>query len=212
MTPVHNGSDVSQVIATVNVDLPKSNLHSGWKLSRRVSADGAPNSQGELETDKYDYALLTLEHPVRRTQLGGRLGYWGHQGSSGFAYLRNLTPTVLENNEVFVAGYGGDTCVVEASRASNSKILKGSQLQASGQLKLIRVQVGKNRYVSRIVAHNVDTCGGQSGGPVWIKRRNVFDLVEVHTGGGKLNDGRTMNRAIRITKELIRQIRVWRKK
>jgi len=64
-------------------------------------------------------------------------------------------------------------------------------------------------YVSRSMAHDVDTCRSQSGGPGWIERNGVFDIVGVHTGAANLTDGSRMNHAVRVTQEFLDQIRAW---
>jgi hypothetical protein len=109
----------------------------------------------------------------------------------------------------YIAGYGDDPCVMAARSArSNPNIPLGSQLKAYGQLTLIQ-EGTRTKYVGRSMVHNVDTCGGQSGAPVWIKRNGIYYLVGVHTGSVELTGGGRANHAVRVTKELIQQVRGW---
>lgn len=211
VTAAHDGS-ASPPIPTVDADMSNLHVHPRWRVSRRVSAGGAPNPTGEVETNRYDYALLTLTRSIGRSSvkaLGGPLGYWTRQGSGGVANFQRLEPNILRSNTVSVAGYGDDPCVV-AVRSARSKpaIPLGSQLMASGQLTLI-MEGTRTRYVGRSMAHDVDTCGGQSGAPVWIERDGVHYLVGVHTGSVGLTSGGRTNHAVRVTAELIRQVREW---
>jgi len=59
------------------------------------------------------------------------------------------------------------------------------------------------------MAHDVDTCGGQSGAPVWIKRNGIYYLVGIHTGAVGLTGGGRTNHAVRVTRGLIRQVNQW---
>jgi len=59
------------------------------------------------------------------------------------------------------------------------------------------------------MAHDVDTCGGQSGAPVWIKRNGIYYLVGIHTGAVGLTGGGRANHAVRVTRGLIRQVNQW---
>ena len=211
VTAAHNGSG-SPPVATVDVDMSNLHVHPRWRLSQRVSSGGSPNPAGEVVTNRYDYALLRLKSPIGQSSvraLGAPLGYWSRQGSGGTAYFERLEPNVLGSHVVSVTGHGDDTCVV-AVRSARSKpaIPLGSQLTASGQITLVW-EGTQRRYVGRSMVHAVDTCGGQSGAPVWLQRDGKYYLVGVHTGGVGLTSGSRANHAVRVTGEMIQQVNDW---
>jgi V8-like Glu-specific endopeptidase len=211
VTPAHDGSS-SPPVATVEADLSRSRRHRLWDITRRYDATGGPDNAGEVETNRYDYALLTLRSAIGDSQvraLGGPLGYWGTQGSGGAARFQRLEPAVLRSHAVFVAGYAVDDCVQAARTArANPDIRLGSQLTATGQITLI-MEGGATQYVGRSMAHDVDTCAGQSGAPVALELDGIYYLVGVHTGGAALTSGGRTNHAVRLTMEVSTQVSDW---
>jgi V8-like Glu-specific endopeptidase len=212
VTPAHDGT-ASPPVATVEADLSQSSVHSLWDISRRHYAAGAADPAGEVETNRYDYALLTLKSAIGDSQvraLGAPLGYWDDQGSGGAARFERLDPAMLRGQTVFVAGYGADDCV-RAARTARSKpsIRFGSQLMASGQITLIMEATGTQQYVGRSMVHDVDTCGGQSGAPVALELNGIFYLVGVHTAAVTLTSGGRANHAVRVTREVTTQVNHW---
>jgi V8-like Glu-specific endopeptidase len=221
VTPAHDGSS-SPPVAMMEADLSQSSVHRLWDITRRYDSTGAVNNAGEVETNRYDYALLRLRTAIGDSQvaaLGGPLGYWGNQGSGGAARFQRVEPVVLRRNTVFVAGYGSDDCVRAARTASSNRNIRlGSQLTATGQITLVREGTG-TQYVGRSMAHDVDTCGGQSGAPVWLELNGIYYLVGVHTAAINLivsdpNDPtkqitRRRNQAVRVTMEVTNQVRDW---
>lgn len=211
VAPAHDGSS-NPPVATVEVDLSQSQVHRLWDVSRRYDSTGAANNAGEVETNRYDYALLRLRTAIGDSQvaaLGGPLGYWDNQGSGGVARFQRVEPVVLRRNAVFVAGYGSDDCVRAARTArSNRNIRLGSQLTATGHIRLSMEGRG-TQYVGRSMAHDVDTCGAQSGAPVCLELNGIYYLVGVHTGGVALTSGSRTNHAVRVTMEVSNQVRAW---
>ena len=211
VTPAHDGSS-SPPVATMEADLSQSPVHRLWDITRRYGAQGAANNAGEVETNRYDYALLRLKTAIGDIQvsaLGGPLGYWGTQGSGGAARFQRVEPVVLRSKTVFVAGYGSDDCVRAARTArANPNIRLGSQLTATGQITLVMEGTG-TPYVGRSMVHDADTCGGQSGAPVCLELNGIYYLVGVHTGGVGLTSGGRTNHAVRVTMEVSNQVRDW---
>jgi V8-like Glu-specific endopeptidase len=211
VTPAHDGSS-SPPVATVDADLSQSQVHRLWDITRRYDATGGPHDTGEVETNRYDYALLKLRSAIGDSQvpaLGGPLGYWGTQGSGGAARFQRLEPAVLKSHAVFVAGYGDDDCVRAARTArTNPNIQFGSQLIATGQITLV-MEGGGTQYVGRSMAHDVDTCGFQSGAPVALELDGIYYLVGVHTAGVALTSGGRANHAVRLTMEVSTQVSDW---
>ena len=210
-TPAHDGSGTPPV-ASVDADMSNSHIHPRWVVSRRVIASGASNAAGEVATNRYDYALLTLTRSIGQSSvraLGAPLGYWARQGSGGAALFERLDPNLISSNPVSVSGYGFDTCVIDVRRArSKPAIPLGSSLTASGNITLMW-EGARPRYIGRSMAHNADTCGGQSGAPVWLLHDGKYYLVGIHTGGVGLTNGGRTNHAVRVTGELIRQVNDW---
>jgi len=211
VTPADDGTS-SPPVASVEADLLQSRVHRLWDITRRYDATGNRNNAGEVETNRYDYALLRLRSPIGDSQvraLGGPLGYWGAQGSGGAARFQRLAPATLSGHAVFVAGYAGDDCV-RAARTARSKpnIPFNSQLTATGQITLV-MEGGPTPYVGRSMVHDADTCGGQSGAPVALEIAGVYHLVGVHTAGVALTSGGRANHAVRLTSEMSTQVSDW---
>ena len=211
VTPAHDGSS-SPPVAPVEADLSQSPTHHLWNITRRYNATGAGNNIGEVETNRYDYALLKLRSAIGSSQvraLGCPLGYWGSQGSCGTARFQRLEPTVLSSHTVLVAGYCSDVCVRAAAAArANPNIRLGSQLRATGQVRLVMEGTG-TPYVGRSMAHTADTGEGQSGAPVALELDGIYYLVGVHTGGVALTSGGRTNHAVRLTREVATQVSDW---
>jgi hypothetical protein len=212
VTPAHDGS-ASPPVATVEADLAHSPVHPRWDIRRRHDATGGADNAGEVETNRYDYALLTLRSPIgdsRVAALGGPLGYWGAAGSGGAARFERLAPAVLTGHPIFVAGYGSDDCVRAARTARNNLAIPlNSQLTAPGRVQLVLEGPAGRQYVGRSMTHDADTCGGQSGAPVALELDGVFYLVGMHTAGVGLTAGGRANHAVRVTAEVSTQVNDW---
>lgn len=60
---------------------------------------------------------------------------------------------------------------------------------------------------ARTFSYNIDTYGGQSGSPVWMKKGKKRYVVGIHTNGSKLG-----NSATRITKPVFKNLKNWKNK
>jgi V8-like Glu-specific endopeptidase len=58
---------------------------------------------------------------------------------------------------------------------------------------------------SRVITYNIDTMGGQSGAPVWIKVGDARYVIGIHTNGHS-----TGNSATRITQGVFNNIQAWK--
>jgi V8-like Glu-specific endopeptidase len=136
----------------------------------------------------WDYALLTLPAAVgRRTfsKLGGQaLGHWGSPSGGANSVFARPDPSTLNGKAAFTAGY---------PRSAGAQKL----LCAAG----ILVSVVSTRRTMRITA---DTTLGQSGSPVWIVQDGRCCLVGIAAGAGT-----HLNVVVRVTRELVRQVRAW---
>ena len=56
------------------------------------------------------------------------------------------------------------------------------------------------------IAYALDTFGGHSGSPVWLRWQGVRTLVAVHTQNG---GGRGFNRGVRISADVLANVKAW---
>lgn len=144
-----------------------------------------PKSKDHLD---FDYALLTLNTRIGSESfaaLGKRpLCYWGHLSCGVNTFFQRLDPKGLNGKAVYTAGYPGQK--------------GGKQLWcASGILHSANL-------LTRTMYITADTTRGQSGSPVWVLEGKKYFLVGIAAGAGT-----NSNVVVRITRELIRQVRAW---
>lgn len=136
----------------------------------------------------WDYALLTLATRVGQKTFkklnGQSLCFWGSPDCGANSVFARPDPATLNGKAVFTAGY--------PSSAGGKKLWC-----AAG----ILVGVVATRRTMRITA---DTTHGQSGSPVWIVDGDRKCLVGIAAGAGKY-----LNVVVRVTRELVRQVRTW---
>lgn len=119
------------------------------------------------------------------------LGFWGQAAGTRFG---RLPPAALANRLALVAGYPFDR--QRRQHAQGWDLFEGpGQLQAP-------------HLWSRMLQHTADTESGNSGGPVWVDDGGAAVLVGIHQGEGTRGDG--LNRAVRVTREVVRTVRAWR--
>ena len=153
----------------------------------KIRREYDPTASGSLN---WDYALLRLSTPIGTKEFsslkGGALCYWGSPQPCGAnTVFARLEPRTLNGQATYTAGYPGG---------------KGAGRQlwcASGILH----SADERR---RTMGTTADTTQGQSGSPVWIIDNKRFCLVGIAVGAG-----RSSNTLVRVTRELIRQIRAW---
>jgi phosphatidylserine/phosphatidylglycerophosphate/cardiolipin synthase-like enzyme/V8-like Glu-specific endopeptidase len=150
-----------------------------------------PKAQDHLD---WDYSLITLKDRVGTKTFsrlgGGPLYYWGHPtGGANTIFVRS-EPRTLNGKPVLTAGYP-NSMGFDPRRG-------GTQLWcAAGMLH----SADRRRRKMGITA---DTTKGQSGSPVWIVENGRYCLVGIAVGAG-----RQTNFVVRVTRELIRQLRAW---
>ena len=81
------------------------------------------------------------------------------------------------------------------------------QFRATG-----RVTNGSPAGAPRLMLYDLDTFEGHSGSPVWLRSDNFRNLVGIHTGPGSDVPGEpahVSNRAVRVTEDVMTQVRAW---
>jgi V8-like Glu-specific endopeptidase len=180
-------------------------LGSATMQSFRVSAGWLASRNPRL-----DYGLITLREAIgdrAQAALGGKpLGYWGNpvHGMGTMISLRN--PAALEGQLINISGYPGDKPAGTAWRASGAVV---NVSPAAG---------------SELIYHDIDTCGGHSGSPIWIRSGQTRNFVAIHTGSCVLGPDctvapgvpcrrggqrRSSNRGVRINFALLRDVAEW---
>jgi V8-like Glu-specific endopeptidase len=140
------------------------------------------------DSPEWDYALLTLGSAV-----GGRrfkalsdepLCFWGSPQCGESTVLARLDPGALNGKAAYTAGY-------PAGKG-------GRQLWcAAGILHTVHEK-------RRTMYTTAETTRGQSGSPVWVVDNKRHCLVGIAVGAGTGS-----NRIVRVTRELVRQLRAW---
>jgi len=160
-----------------------------WRKNIARPSVGRPN----------DYGMITLEKDVNTLKYKGtQLCFWGDNQTG--TRLERLAPDQIDGQTVDVTGYPGDKTA-------------GTMWTAVGGLSGLVPSLGI-RTQDRLMLHTIDTDEGQSGGPVCLKKNGDLYLVGMHVAPQQyIKDGRpakpTHNVAVRVTRELIRQIQTW---
>jgi V8-like Glu-specific endopeptidase len=171
---------------------------------------------------QFDFALITLDRAIgaqRQPRLGNApLGFWSHQGLGGGTHLRALTTKELKDMPVNLAGYPTDKCEDQPATGSATP----AALTACGI-----TRVGTMMWRSfgsvvdpapatepRSITYDLDSFKGESGGPVWLRWEKYRNLVAVNTGGFPDPADPTKiiaNMGVRITDDVLKQLRTWMK-
>lgn len=176
----------------------KWNIHPSWFR----------NGKSDRE---FDYALLTLRDAVGARPFAALrnqpLGHWGDPKWGANTRRSGPDPAHLSGVIINVAGYPGDKN-------------PGTQWRGDGRLSGVMRpgRTGEILAQDRLMLHTVDTHGGQSGGPVWVRyedtgRRYLLGIhvapASVFTIDSSGNQRRTHNLALRITDDVTAQIDAW---
>lgn len=188
----------------------------------------------------FDYAILTLEESIGGKRFPSiknqHLSYWGSGESGNDTRMEVIEPAQLRKKTVHVVGYAGDKCglMPVVPFKPGDRCYDGRPTPGSATLKQClqnglggSAQYGdKGRVLDmrgggplQYFIYDADTCGSQSGGPVWMQSGGKRYLVGVHTGPfhqatGVCNNplsgaGADSNRAIRLDQTVLRNIRNW---
>jgi glutamyl endopeptidase len=159
---------------------------------------------------RFDYGLIALREEIgdrTQTALGGRrLGFWGSPAYGMGTIITSCSPAELVDQTVNISGYPADKPA-------------GTQWRAFGEVVNARPVFG-----SELIYHDIDTCGGHSGSPIWIRSGQVRNLVAIHTGSCVLGPDcsvmpgtpcrrggqrRSSNRGVRISSAVLQDIAEW---
>jgi V8-like Glu-specific endopeptidase len=225
VAPALNGREMVANVAGV------SQMHVARRWRAFADSVARGNRPG-LAPSEDDFGLLTLDAPLGAMQLPETgmqlspppLGFWGHPRFGGGTRIRPIDPAKLRNQTVNIAGYPSDKCLDLPHIGSLSD--EGAlfcELRQPGNS--IFDDQGSTQWVStgqvispslpsspRLLTHNTDMFSGQSGSPLWVRWLGFRNLVGINTSDflSPSNPPRvTANQAVRITEELITEVRAW---
>jgi V8-like Glu-specific endopeptidase len=136
----------------------------------------------------WDYALLTLNTSVGDNKFkilnNNPLCFWASPQCGANTVFMRLDPRTLNGKPAYTAGYPGGK--------------GGKQLWcAAGMLH----SADEKR---RTMGTTADTTQGQSGSPIWMIDNKKYYLIGLVAGAGT-----GTNTVVRVTRELVRQLRAW---
>ena len=158
---------------------------------------------------RFDYGLITLHDNIGDRSIpaiGGALGFWGSPSRGSGTQIVPLSRQSLQNQPVTISGYPADKPF-------------GTQWRADGKIVSTSPSAG-----SELVYYDLDTCGGHSGSPIWVRSGNTRNIVAIHTGPcilgsdctsvpGKVcfppGQQRSSNRGIFITPSVLADVTRW---
>ncbi len=163
---------------------------------------------------QYDFGVITLNNVIgdqSHAILGNKpLGFWGSPQQGFGTRINPRTPASIKGLPVNISGYPGDFCCldpVDPNLNCPSPKWAGAQFRAFANI--------TNPAPARaplFMLYNLDTFGGHSGSPVWLRWKDFRNLVAIHTGPGWVVDPaerRRSNRGVRITQAVMDQVRAW---
>ena len=167
-----------------------------------------------------DYGIIRLTADAGSktfSSMGRRpLGFWGAPESN--TLLTALDPATLSGQVAFTAGYpyrrGLNELAARVMRQSEGRILGSARVSHLSPTRSQGLFTANVDDTMRVLAHDVDTEKGQSGGPLWIQGNGgTLLLAGIHQGSaawtGDNNAKMPVNNAIRFSREVLRQVRVW---
>jgi V8-like Glu-specific endopeptidase len=188
----------------------------------------------------YDYAVIELEDEIGTKTFSSLrnkpLGYWGSTSYGEHTKVESVDAAKLRKKTIHLSGYAGDKCgymtilphtpgarcyanqvvpgPAELKRCMDNKLLGSAQYGTKGKV----IDPGRGG-LEQLLLYDADTCGAQSGSPVWMQSGRYRYLVGVHTGTFDLSSGTCANtqpgnivdanRATRLTDQVLKNIRSW---
>jgi V8-like Glu-specific endopeptidase len=159
---------------------------------------------------RFDYGIIELRDAIgsqNKSALGNKpLGYWGSPTNGASTVIEPLSQSSLNAKPVNISGYPADKPT-------------GTQWRAFGSIVNTNPAAG-----AELIYYNLDTCGGHSGSPIWLRTGDKRNLVAIHTGSCILGSDctlvagaacfpdtrrRSSNRGVRMTTAVLTDIRTW---
>lgn len=176
---------------------------------------------------QFDYGLIHLERPIANEKfyaIGNQpMGFWGSKmAGRGSRIVPLINPDKLNGEIVNVAGYSGRKCdrLPAVGHATHAQMAACPlEARASTQWHSTGTCVrAKAPRMSEAMLYTNDTYGGMSGAPVWLRYDKVRWLVGIHSGfvripdkNGNIQTGNVLNRGVRITPQVWRNVLEWMK-
>jgi glutamyl endopeptidase len=129
-------------------------------------------------------------------------GWWGEEETFRMAPVEGTLRQQLQNSHITVAGYPGEKANIPCSVPwyAVDKVVEAFP-KVQGKLE-------------DLLHYQADTSAGMSGSPVWMKGKDGrYYLVAVHSSFldvKKAGKERQVNVGALVTKEMIRQLRIWK--
>lgn len=176
---------------------------------------GVAKAGGPTRADRqFDYGLITLREPIgdRRAMLLGNLplGYWGSRTRGFGTRINPKTPASIRGLQVNLSGYPFDKCCknprVRSVRCP-AHLGSGAQFRS-----FARITDPAPAAFPRLIFYNLDTFGGHSGAPVWLRWEKFRNLIAVHNGPSSAvvpGQRGISNRGVRITQDVMNNVRAW---
>lgn len=174
---------------------------SAWRTSAAWANATQTARQNDSSLARHDYGLITLASPIGTQLFDGRpFGFWGDPRNGGGTSQRFVEPGKMRGVSLNVCGYPADKCGTAPATAACPSAQRGSTQWRS----YAPVREASSATDPLIMRYEMDTKGGHSGSPVWLRWQGARFLVAIHRGF----DG-TLNIGVRVTPELLATVRSW---
>lgn len=206
-------------VSRMNVAVARNGRATPFGMVAAAAWRAHPNWVASFNNQQFDIALITLATPVGNSLFSGRrLGWWGDPSADGGGTrLSVIDPARLTGVATNVSGYPGDKC--DGAQLRDQHACTNAVQHPGAPATCPPVDTGSTQWCSfasirhPIVAatpglldYDMDTKGGHSGSPVWVRWRNARTLVGIHRG---VDCGSGLNIGVRLTAALWTTIRSW---
>ena len=201
VTPGRNGVDSS------------GSIRAPLGSTRSQSVKASPQWRASLDGD-FDFGVITLVDAIGaqpKTALGNRpLGFWGSSADGAGTRITPVAPAALQGVPANVSGYPGDKCGTQPPvgsgtdaqiRACPTNTWASNQWRAYG-----KVLDAAPAATPRRIHYDMDTFGGHSGSPVWLRSGDTRNLIAVHHAGSGIG---AFNEGVRVTAEMWNTVQSW---
>lgn len=167
--------------------------------------------------EQADFGLITFMDPIGalpQPALGHRpLGFWSSPQNGFGTHITPVAVNELRQRRVRTSGYPGDKCGVNPPRGSGTE----AQLDSCEPALFASTQWTGVGYIRQPVVptapslmnFTLDTAKGQSGSPVWLQDARGLNLISLFISPSPSNEAFVSNRGVRITDQVVHQLRYW---